>query len=214
MDRVYVNPDHCIGCHHCEFACAVEHSSGRNVLSAVFEQPRPRPRVHVEAGPWLNTSFPNLCRHCDPAPCERVCPTAAMHRDPELGLMLVDGQKCIACAMCAMVCPFDVVTFHAAKTGGTTRVVATKCDGCVDRRRAGEEPACVEACKTDALLFGDLNTLVAANRERASAELLRTANADASRAKSGPRAVAGWRAWGEAATSVAKGADHGQASSR
>jgi carbon-monoxide dehydrogenase iron sulfur subunit len=193
MQSVFVHMDRCIGCRQCEFACAVEHSASRDPVKAVYEQPLPHARIRVEAGLFQNTSFPNRCRHCDPAPCQLACPTGAVLRDAELGLVQMRTSKCISCAMCAMVCPFDAVTFHPAANG---RVVATKCDGCVDRLRRDEPPACVEACKAGALVYGELN------------ELIRSGSPPM------PVGVTAWHGWGQVATRVAKGATNGNASSR
>jgi carbon-monoxide dehydrogenase iron sulfur subunit len=103
--------------------------------------------------------------------------------------------------MCAMVCPFDAVTFYAQANGMPARIVATKCDGCVERLEQGQEPACVEVCKVDALLFGDLNALIEAGRLQASAAVL------AATTTQGPverpsATVSGWRAWGESTAHI------------
>lgn len=37
---------------------------------------------------------------------------------------------------------------------------AYKCDDCINRQRAGENPACVEACKTGALVWGEINEII------------------------------------------------------
>lgn len=187
MKTIFVNAEHCIGCRQCEFACAVEHSQSHDAALAIAESPPPHTRVHVEAGPWLTASLPNRCHHCDPAPCQLACPTGAIFRDDAQGLVLVTADKCITCAMCAMVCPFDVVRFQPT---------ATKCDGCVDRLGQGREPACSEACKTGALLFGELNELVRAAHQRA------------------PDTILAWHSWGEATTHVVQGASNGHSSSR
>jgi carbon-monoxide dehydrogenase iron sulfur subunit len=205
MKTVFVNPERCIGCRQCEFACAVEHSRSHDPVQALYETPPPRKRIHVEPGPLYNTSFPNRCRHCDPAPCEQVCPTGAIYRDTELDLVLLEAGKCIACAMCAMVCAFDALTYHPVANGMGPHVVAIKCDGCVDRVRRGEEPACVEACKTSALVFGELNALVKAARLRDTRATLAATTLQEPTAPSAPGTVAGWRAWGRAATHVAAG---------
>jgi carbon-monoxide dehydrogenase iron sulfur subunit len=210
MKTVFVNPERCIGCRQCEFACAVAHSQSHDPAAAPFETPRPHSRIHVDAGTAYNTSFPNKCRHCDPAPCVEVCPTDAMHRDSDHGVVLADGHKCIACAMCAMVCPFDVITFHTAANGAPPRVVATKCDGCVDRVRAAGIPACVDACKVDALVFGELNELIAAGCARESSAMLTSAAATVSLAEREPDGVAGWRAWGASAAHVNEEVRHGK----
>lgn len=175
MRTVFVNPERCIGCHQCEFACAVEHSQSKDPFAALFEEPGPHPRIHVEVGPTPTTSFPNRCRHCQPAPCQQVCPTGAIYRDQDADLVLLDAGRCIACAMCAIVCPFDALTFHPAPANGDgvpRALVAFKCDGCVERVRAGRVPACVEACKTDALVYGELNDLVREGRVHATSRAL------------------------------------------
>jgi anaerobic carbon-monoxide dehydrogenase iron sulfur subunit len=213
MQTVFVNSEHCIGCRQCEFACAVEHSQSKSPTLACWEEPAPKPRIHVEAGPWLNTSFPNKCRHCNPAPCQAVCPTAAITRDAELDLVLIAPNKCIACAMCAMVCPFDAVTFHELAGVVPARLVATKCDGCVDRVSRGDEPACAEACKVDALVFGELNDLVRAGRVHDSALALNAAATVAPAQPEAPPTIQAWRSWGEQATRVAEGVQHDHAPS-
>ncbi len=159
MKTVFVNPERCVGCKQCEIACAVEHSKSKNLYQAILEKPKPQPFIHVVRGLYLSTSFPNKCRHCDPAPCMSVCPTGAISRDADLGTVMVDGYKCITCAMCAMVCPFDVLTFYPSAAVKLDKAVAMKCDHCIDRQRQGRIPACVETCKVGALVFGDINDL-------------------------------------------------------
>ena len=195
MLTVFVNPERCIGCLQCEFACAVEHSVSKLQATAAFEQPVPRKRIHVQAGPSANTSFPNKCRHCDPAPCQQVCPTAAIVRDPDHDVVLIDASKCIACAMCAMVCPFDVLTFHPVVGARDGTAVAIKCDACVERLRAGRVPACVDACKAGALTFGDINDLAAAGRRRETAAVF-AATAMTEATPTVPDAIGAWRSLG------------------
>jgi carbon-monoxide dehydrogenase iron sulfur subunit len=169
MRTVFVHPERCIGCKQCEPACAVAHSQTQNLFLSVFETPIPKPRIHAEPGLVLNTAFPNKCRHCNPAPCMAVCPTAAIQRATDFPeIVLVEARKCIACGMCAMVCPFDVITYHPAAAAPEKTAVAIKCDHCIERQRHGLVPACVEACKVTALQFGEINELVKAARTRYS----------------------------------------------
>jgi carbon-monoxide dehydrogenase iron sulfur subunit len=172
LRTVFVDPQRCIGCGQCEFACATAHSRTRDPVLAPTETPAPRPRVHVQAGPVPNTAYPNKCHHCNPAPCLGVCPSGAISRDGAHDTVLIEGAKCIACAMCAMVCPFDVITYHPMAVKGDVRTVAVKCDGCIDRVRKGLIPACVETCKTGALRFGEINELVADDRRRETERVL------------------------------------------
>ncbi len=201
MRTVFVNPERCIGCLQCEFACAVEHSRSRDPVLALFEEPLPRKRIHVAPGPRPNTSFPNRCRHCDPAPCQRVCPTGAIRRDEAAEVVLIEEARCIACAMCAIVCPFDVLTYHPLANGARGRTVAVKCDGCIERVSAGRIPACVEACKVGALEFGDINEMMSIRRRREAATVL-AAMTTIEPTQPAPETVASWRALGAAAADV------------
>ncbi len=161
MKTVFINPERCVGCKQCEAACAVEHSQSKNLFLSVLESPKPKPRIHSDPGLTMDTSFPNKCRHCTPAPCHSACPTGAIHRSGDFpDIVLVDGKKCIACLMCAMVCPFDVITAFPSAAAPQRKAVATKCDDCIDRQVQGRIPACVEACKSEALMFGEFNELV------------------------------------------------------
>jgi len=128
----------------------------------------------------------------------QVCPTAAIYRDREQDLVLIQPAKCIACAMCAMVCPFDVLTYYPLGNGGPARVVAVKCDGCAERVRKGLVPACVETCKVGALLYGDINELVQAGRLREATAVLVAATAVAPPPSPVPQPVALWRSGGTA----------------
>lgn len=205
VKTVFINPERCIGCLQCEMACAVEHSQSKDETVAFLESPVPRKRVHVQAGPVPTFAFPNRCRHCDPAPCQQVCPTGAIYRDEANGLVLIDDKKCIGCAMCAVVCPFDVLTFHPTAGGPSPEVpVAVKCDGCVERVNRGETPACVEVCKVDALVFGELNALVAEGRVRETGAVLAATSATATVPPGDP--LAPWHAWGVAEKAAAAAA--------
>jgi carbon-monoxide dehydrogenase iron sulfur subunit len=207
MRTVFVNPERCIGCRQCEIACAIEHSVTKDPALCLSEVPLPRTRVHVEPGPVLSLSFPNKCRHCDPAPCLQVCPTGAITRDGALDLVLIEAKRCIGCAMCAIVCPFDALSFYPlADSAGPEVEVAVKCDGCEERVRQGRVPACVEACKVDALVFGEINELVASGRLRETQAVLA---AISSTPPSPPRGdpLASWRSWGQELAAVIDAAE-------
>lgn len=164
MKTVFVHPERCIGCKQCEIACAVEHSQSKELSLAIWEDPRPVPRIHVEASPYL-TTFPNKCRHCSPAPCVEICPTGALYRDTETDTVRLHPEKCIACGMCAMVCPFDVIVFDQARYDDSFKIMNLKCDHCPDRTEHGLDPACVETCKVHALEWGDINEILKKGRK-------------------------------------------------
>ncbi len=203
MKTVFVHPERCIGCKQCEAACAVAHSQTKNLFWAVFETPLPKPRIHAEPGLTLNTSFPNKCRHCNPAPCMGACPTGAIWRAQDLNeIVLINARKCIACGMCAMVCPFDVITYHASADAPEKAAVATKCDDCIERQRQDMIPACAEACKVGALEFGEINELVKSARTRYSQAVSVAVTQAGDEMLALPANVNAWRGWGEAVTNL------------
>lgn len=149
MERIFCDLRRCLACGACELACAVEHSSSKDLFRAVLEGEAPIGRREVQAAPFgsmsLNISL--ACYHCDPAPCVDACISGAMHRED--GVVLVDQNRCVGCWMCVMACPFGAITPSKLK-------VALKCDLCPDRasRMGRERYACVEACPTEALFAG------------------------------------------------------------
>lgn len=203
MKTVFIQPERCVGCKQCEIACAVEHSQSKNLYQAVSESPKPRPRINAGPGIYFNSSFPNKCRHCNPAPCLSVCPTAAISRTPDQEIVLIDGSKCISCAMCALVCPFDVIRYYESADTLKGRVVALKCDHCIERQKDNREPACVEVCKVNALLYGEINELI----KTAGSELSRSVSAavaEPAEPPEQPETYKAWKAWGKDAANLNK----------
>ncbi len=141
---LYSDLELCLGCKSCEIACAVEHSEGKDLVSAIEESVRPRIDVV-----YVGVPVPVTCMHCNEAPCIEVCPTHAIHKRD--GAVVVDRSKCVGCKACAIVCP------HGAIFVGK---VAEKCDLCMDRMERGSKPACVEACPVGALRIEKLEDLV------------------------------------------------------
>ncbi|MHC4482254.1 MAG: 4Fe-4S dicluster domain-containing protein [Planctomycetota bacterium] len=165
MDKtIAVNIEKCLACKSCEIACALAHSESKVLEEAVAESPRPKRRVTVEAAG--NFAVPIQCRHCEDAPCITVCPTAAIHRHQANDPVLIDKERCIGCKFCLAVCPFGVIDI----TRDGKAVV--KCDLCIERTKAGQEPACVEACPTGALKIVSEKELAAAKRKLAARELV------------------------------------------
>ena len=94
---------------------------------------------------------PKLCNHCDNPPCVQVCPVGATFKSPD-GVVLVDSDYCVGCRYCIQACPYGARFLHpVTKT-------AEKCTFCYHRIVKGQQPACVEACPTQARVFGELDT--------------------------------------------------------
>ena len=202
MKTVFVDPERCVACHQCEVACLVEHSQSKNLYGALSESPTPRRFIVATPGIRLNSSFPSKCRHCNPAPCQAVCPTGAISRNADMDIVLIDGSKCIVCGMCAMVCPFDVITYFPTAKVRPERTVAIKCDNCVDRQHEGMMPACVETCKVGALQFGDVNELVKKARTQIGKSVSIAIGLIKPEETSVPAHFQSWRDWGESVAQI------------
>ncbi|MDR3557080.1 MAG: 4Fe-4S dicluster domain-containing protein [Syntrophobacteraceae bacterium] len=118
--------------------------------------------VEVKEKPFLV-----LCNQCAHAPCVRVCPTQATFKNDQ-GITMMDMHRCIGCRYCMAACPYGARSFnwrdprpYITKINPDyptrDRGVVEKCDFCVERLAVGKIPACVEACKSKALIFGDLD---------------------------------------------------------
>lgn len=92
------------------------------------------------------------CQQCLDAPCVRVCPTQAAHRDPKTNIVTMDPDRCVGCKYCIAACPYNVRFINPqTKT-------AENCDFCLHTKLVnGEDPACVSKCRYGALAFGDLS---------------------------------------------------------
>jgi carbon-monoxide dehydrogenase iron sulfur subunit len=163
MKTVVVRPERCVGCLQCRVSCAVAHSVSNSLYTAPYEPVLSKPRIHIGLS-QRKEPFPNKCRHCDPAPCEMACLTKAIFREARTGAVVINPDRCIDCGMCAMACPFGVIRYH---TYLNRKEAAHKCDQCAARQRLGQGPACVEVCKSGALLFEDYNRVM----DRATDEL-------------------------------------------
>ena len=135
----------CMACKSCELACAVAHSKSKNLVCAMNEEPLPRQRVSVEVIDDL--TVPLQCRHCEEAPCVKICPSKALEKPGPEHPVIQKKEHCIGCKWCILVCPFGVIGMD--REGKTV----VKCDMCIERLEKGQVPSCVEACPTNALQF-------------------------------------------------------------
>jgi anaerobic carbon-monoxide dehydrogenase iron sulfur subunit len=195
MKTVIVKPERCVGCLQCRLACAVEHSRSKELAAALGEAVRPRPRLRVYPA-QLNFAFPNKCRHCDPAPCQEVCIAGAISRSAARGTVEIDPHRRISCAMCAMACPFGVLTYAPVGEAPERAAVALKCDQCPERERVGRPPACVEACKVGALTYGELEEAQADKGLKVARAFFASQESGEAAAASPPKTIRLWRQLG------------------
>jgi nitrate reductase beta subunit len=84
--------------------------------------------------------LPRLCEHCINPTCAASCPSGAIYKREEDGIVLVDQEKCRGWRMCVSGCPYKKVYFNW-KTGK-----AEKCIFCYPRIESGQPTLCAETC--------------------------------------------------------------------
>lgn len=84
--------------------------------------------------------LPRICEHCLNPSCVASCPSGAMYKRSEDGIVLVDQDRCRGWRMCVSGCPYKKVYFNH-KTGK-----AEKCTFCYPRLEVGQPTICSETC--------------------------------------------------------------------
>ena len=84
--------------------------------------------------------LPRICEHCLNPSCVASCPSGAMYKREEDGIVLVDQAKCRGWRFCVSGCPYKKVYFNH-RTGK-----AEKCTLCYPRIEAGLPTICSETC--------------------------------------------------------------------
>ena len=162
----YIDTSTCIGCKACEVACQ-EWNDLHIVPTAQVGTYQTMPSL--DANYWNLIKFREVeadgnfawlmrkdqCMHCADPGCLKACPAPGAIVQYENGIVDVNPDACIGCKMCETGCPFDVPRYSAR----TDKMA--KCTLCVDRVQVGLEPACVKACPTGCLHFGNKEDMLA-----------------------------------------------------
>jgi nitrate reductase beta subunit len=84
--------------------------------------------------------LPRICEHCLNPSCAASCPSGAIYKRTEDGIVLVDQERCRGWRMCVSGCPYKKVYFNH-RTGK-----AEKCTFCFPRIEVGQPTVCSETC--------------------------------------------------------------------
>lgn len=84
--------------------------------------------------------LPRICEHCLNPSCMASCPSGAIYKRAEDGIVLVDQDRCRGWRQCITGCPYKKVYFNH-KTGK-----AEKCTFCYPRLEVGLPTVCAETC--------------------------------------------------------------------
>lgn len=168
----FIDLTRCTACRGCQVACkqwnklpaeeTKNHGSHQNPMdvSAITYKTVHMKEVADDQGfmaAWL--FFPEQCRHCVEAPCKMVADAyddQAILQDPETGaITFTERTKDLPdFDEIREACPYNIPRQHA-----DTKIMA-KCTMCLDRVHNGLLPACVQACPTGCMNFGDRDDML------------------------------------------------------
>ncbi len=94
-------------------------------------------------GEYENTFMmylPRLCEHCLNPACAASCPSGAIYKREEDGIVLIDQEKCRGWRMCVSGCPYKKVYYNWSSGK------SEKCTLCYPRIESGNPTVCSETC--------------------------------------------------------------------
>ncbi len=124
------------------------------VLAKLSEQ------VKLEFEQTFMFYLPRICEHCLNPSCAASCPSGAIYKRSEDGIVLVDQDRCRGWRQCVTGCPYKKIYFNH-KTGK-----AEKCTFCYPRVEVGIPTVCAETCvgrlRYIGVVFYDADAVLAA----------------------------------------------------
>ena len=148
-----IDLEKCTRCDDCVRACADTHGGNPKFI-----------RHGQTLGNWM---VANACMQCVDPVCMIGCPTGAIHRTMEGGVVVINDLTCIGCGTCANACPYDNIRLVPIREKNGMQVLdpasrepivkATKCDLCASLPSG---PSCERACAHDALKRVDIQSLI------------------------------------------------------
>lgn len=158
----YFDASACNGCEACVIACKSKNALPVGINWRRVHQygggtwiPDPEDRNLMIPSGMFAYSVSAACMHCIKPVCMYVCPSSAIFKRNEDGVVLIDADRCIGCRYCEWACPYSAPQYD--ESAG----LMTKCDLCVDLLDNDEQPFCTASCPMRALEFGELSELQA-----------------------------------------------------
>ncbi|MDP8240418.1 MAG: 4Fe-4S dicluster domain-containing protein [Candidatus Hatepunaea meridiana] len=158
MFSILVDVTKCIGCERCAAACVevnnldpVAAEIDRGTTQDGLSGNRLSTVLTVDEGSFAKKA----CMHCIEPSCVAACLCGGITKKPE-GPVIYDPSQCIGCRYCMLACPFHIPRYEWYDLTPHIK----KCTFCYELLKDGKLPGCVEACPTDALIFGERNALL------------------------------------------------------
>ena len=117
-----------------DLAGSVEHGHNDPMLKKVSD------KIKFEYEQTFMFYLPRICEHCLNPACVAACPTGAIYKRAEDGIVLVDQDRCRGWRQCVTGCPYKKMYFNH-KTGKVE-----KCTFCYPRIELGQPTICSETC--------------------------------------------------------------------
>jgi anaerobic dimethyl sulfoxide reductase subunit B (iron-sulfur subunit) len=153
----YINQSLCSGCKACTVSCKDKNNSDVGINFR---------RVYtVEGGSYMSKPAGGLveniqafyfsisCNHCTIPACKSACPSGAIFKDDENGVVTIDQDICVGARLCIQACPYGSPQYNPKK------FKSNKCNLCIDLQEKGEEPVCVATCPMRAIEYGPIDEL-------------------------------------------------------
>ena len=161
---ILVDVTKCIGCKSCEGAC-------KEANHLPLDTPTALSATALTFVEYCNVSTvrdkPDIrnikrqCMHCQDPACVSVCPVGALFKK-ENGVVAYDENVCLGCRYCMVACPFGVPKYNWNSPNPKINKCARKC--LEDGKRT--QPACVESCPAQAILYGQRDELLTMAKRR------------------------------------------------
>ncbi|MGP5725468.1 nitrate reductase subunit beta [Arthrobacter rhombi] len=117
-----------------DLAGSVENTHNDPILQKVGD------KIKFEYEQTFMFYLPRICEHCLNPSCVSSCPTGAIYKREEDGIVLVDQDRCRGWRQCVGGCPYKKMYFNH-KTGKVE-----KCTFCYPRIEIGQPTICSETC--------------------------------------------------------------------
>jgi len=116
-------------------------------LAGTFEQRKSDPNLkEIDTTDYetFERSFmfyvPRLCEHCLHPACVPSCPSGAIYKREQDGVVLINQDRCRGWRQCVSACPYKKIYFNYE------RMKSEKCIFCYPRLEDGQPTVCAETC--------------------------------------------------------------------